>query len=154
MQGMDMGGGERPSKPASMICSTEIQRAVKRTFAMSAVPAKNDIWSKADRLYSCSYRVPGGSLALSVEDQLRPTTGSAYFRGLRGRLPGARPIRGVQSFGFPAFETPAGQVAFLKDGKTLLVDASGVGASSLPRSYTASEAAYSVAAAVVACWSE
>lgn len=154
MKGMDMGGADTPSEPASMICSAEIQDAVKRTFAMSAVPAKSDTWSKADRVYSCTYRVPGGSLALSVQDRLEPAEGSTYFRGLRQKLAGARTIRGVQSLGFPALETSAGQVAFLKDGKTLVVDASTVQESFLPTGYSASEAAYSVAAAVVACWTE
>lgn len=154
MKGMDMGGSDKPSAPATMVCSKEIQGAVKRTFATSTLPAKSHTWSKSDRSYACTYRLPGGSLVLTVQDALNTKDGRDYFARLRGELTGAGRIRGVQSFGLPSLETTDGKVAFLKDGKTLTVDASGLTGSALPKDYTSAEAAYSVASAVVACWSE
>lgn len=154
MEGMDMGGTDTPSTPARMICSAEIQDSVRRTFAMPEAPGKSESWSRSSRIYSCTYQVPGGDLRLSVQDALDVTQGEAYFRGLRARLPSAHTIRGMASFAFPAVETPDGKVAFLKDGKSLMVDASSLKAADLPAGYTSAETAYSVAAAVIACWSE
>ena len=149
-----MGGSTTPSQPARMICSDEIRDAVKRTFALTRAVTGTGSWEVGDRTYSCTYRLPGGTLRLSVQDALAETEGAAYFRTLRGRLPDGRTIRGVEGFGLPSLQTSAGQVAFLKDGKTLVVDASALSRSGLPKGYSRSEAAYSIAAAVVACWSE
>ncbi|WP_460819974.1 hypothetical protein [Nocardioides korecus] len=149
-----MGGSTTPSQPATMICSDEIRDAVKRTFALPRAVTGQGSWAVGTRTYSCRYQVPGGVLRLSVQDALAHSDGAAYFRDLRGRLTGATPIRGVEGFGLPSLETKAGQVAFLKDGKTLVVDASDLRRTELPKGYSASEAAYSIAAAVVACWSE
>lgn len=80
--------------------------------------------------------------------------GAAYFAGVRSRLPAARAIRGVENLGFPAVTSRSGRVAFLKAGKTLLVDASGLAQTALPRGYTRSDVAYSVASAVIGCWKE
>lgn len=154
MKGMDMGGSATPSQPAKMICSAEIRDAVTRTFALPRPVTGTGSWNVGNRVYACSYRVPGGILRLSVQDALTRDEGAAHFRGLRGRLPGATAIRGVEGFGLPSLQTTAGQVAFLKDGKTLVVDSSGVRAAGLPRGYSRSESAYAIAAAVVACWSE
>ncbi len=154
MEGMDMGSADRPSAPASMICTAEIRGAVRRTFAMRRPPTSTRDWSVRDRLLSCAYDVPGGTLRLSVQDALDDEQGRTYFEDLRGRLDGARRITGMDALGFPAFSTAAGDVVFLKDGKTLQVDATDLPARALPRGYTRSEAAYSVASAVIACWTE
>jgi hypothetical protein len=45
-------------------------------------------------------------------------------------------------------------VVFLKDHKTLWVDATRVAASDLPEGTNRQDAAYGVAAAVIACWTE
>jgi hypothetical protein len=147
-----MHAAPRPSAAARMICSDETRDAVMRTFALSDAPGAVTDWS--DQLYSCTYRLPAGELRLSVQDATNAGTGRAYYDGLRVRLPGATDIGGLQSFGFPALETPNGNVVFLKDGKTLRVDASGLPATALPSGFTAQEAAYGVAAAVIACWTE
>lgn len=151
---MQMTAVNGPSSPASMICTDEIKDAVTRTFALSSPPASTDSWAKSDRLYSCYYQLPGGRLTLSVQDAQDAATGRRHFDVLRSSLPDATPLRGLESFGFPAFATTTGKVAFLKDGKTLLVDASALPDESLPAGYTPGEAAYSVASAVIACWTE
>jgi hypothetical protein len=110
--------------------------------------------SWAHRTFTCSYPLAHGDLRMSVEDLDAAGPGRAYFDSLRGRLDGASPIVGLAAFGFPAFETPQGDVVFLKDHKTLWVDATRVGAADLPQGTNRQDAAYGVAAAVIACWTE
>ena len=149
MEGM---GATRPSEAASMVCSGEIRRAVKRTFQLDRQPHSTHDWSRGR--FTCRYQLPDGPLELSVEDFTDKRLGHAYFTGLRSRLTRDRTITGVPSLGFPAFETPDGTVGFLKDGKTLLVDARRVSTASLPTGFSRAEAAYGVAAAVIGCWTE
>ena len=153
VEGMDMSSAGGPSSAASMICTSEIGQAVARTFALDNTPASTQNWSKVDRLYTCSYQLAGGSLELSVQDAADDASGLAYFDGIRRRAPGASELRGMENFGFPAFAT-ADRVVFLKDGKTLQVDAAGVPGEALREGYTPQDAAYAVASAVIACWTE
>jgi len=154
MADMDMGGGDGPSDPAAMICGEEIRDAVKRSFAMADQPTSKDTWSKSDRLYSCTYAVPRGALEMSVQDSMDLKAGRAYFDRLRSRLSGAKPIKGLESFGFPAVSSASGNVAYLKDGKTLRVDASSLSRAALPDGFSREEVAFGVASAVIACWTE
>lgn len=143
-----------PSKPAGMICSSEIAQAVQRTFGLPSLPTAKDQW--ADQTYTCDYRLPSSTLRLSVKDLDETVAGRKYFDGLARRLSGAQSIKGLQNLGFPALETPAatGGVVFLKDHKTLWVDASRVARQDLAPGFTRTGAAYGVAAAVIACWTE
>ena len=154
MANTDMGGAGAagPSEAARMVCSEEIRDAVARTFGLTQAPRATGGWSH--RVFTCRYRLPGGPLVVSVQDATNERAGRAYFASLRSSLTGARDIEGVESFGFPAFETPDGNVAFVKDGKTLRVDASDVTQASLPADFSTAEAAYGVAAAVIGCWTE
>ncbi|WP_310961479.1 hypothetical protein [Nocardioides terrisoli] len=142
------------SSAARMTCSDDTAASVQRTLALATPPARTSHWTSdgADGTYRCTYRVPGGTLRLVVRDLDRAVPGRAWFDQLRARLPGTRPIRGLQSFGFPAFETGSGDVAFLKDHKALWVDAHGVPRADLPPGISRTGAAYGVAAAVIACW--
>ena len=60
----------------------------------------------------------------------------------------------MANFGFPAFETRRGDVVFIKDHKTLWVDASRLAPERLPADLTPADVAYGVAAAVIGCWTE
>ena len=150
--GSSMKRGAGPSGAAQMICSDEIRDAVVRSFRLVRPPASSHGW--AHHLYRCTYRLPRGDLRLSVYDAVDEATGTTHFAELRSELDGATSIKGMQSFGFPAFQTEDGNVVFLKDGKTLRVDASAVPAAALPAGFSAEQSAYSVAAAVLACWTE
>lgn len=151
---MNTGAADKPSEPAAMICGAEIKDAVRRTFALDTGPTGTPRWSTPDRLFSCAYRLPGGRLHLSVQDATKQRAGKAYFDRLRGTQTGARTITGMDNFGLPAFQTANGQVVFLRDGKTLQVDASALPKEALPAGFSRVEAAYSIASAVVACWTE
>lgn len=141
-----------PSEAASMVCSEEIRDAVKTLFRLSGTPSSTHSWS--DGLYDCTYQLPQGQLHLSVKDLSAEPAGRNYFDALKTRLAPVSKLKGMESFGLPAFETAAGDVVFLKDSRTLRVDASGVPADALPAGYSAAEAAYSLAASVIACWTE
>lgn len=153
MQGMDMHPNPpMPSEAAAMICGDETAQAVQRNFTVTRRPVGVDAFS--DQLYRCSYQLPRGELRLSVKDLSAAAPGQAYFNQLERDLAPVSPIRGVESFGFPAFETSRGDVVFIKDHKTLWVDASRVGKADLRPGATRTEAAYGVAAALIACWTE
>ena len=89
-----------------------------------------------------------------MKDLTAAVPGRTYFDHLRHQSAGAIPISGMESFGLLAFETTSGQVAFLKDDKTLLVDATGLSPRRLPSGTSRQDVAYAVAAAVIGCWNE
>ena len=150
---MDMSGGG-PTETASMVCGEEIRDAVRRTLELSAEPRPVSRWTKQTRLFVCDYPITGGRLRLSVQDGTDEAAGRRWFDRLRADLPGARTIRGLPNLGFPAFSTRAGDVVFLKDGKTLHVDGTRLARRALPDGYSREDAAYGVAAAVIGCWTE
>ena len=136
-----------------MICGQEIRASVQHSLELSRAPEGVHSW--AHRLYRCTYRLAdGGQLRMSVKDLDSSGPGRAYFDRLRSSTPGADTIPGVAAFGFPAFESPEGDVVFMKDHKTLHVDASRLTSADLPSGMTREVAAYGVAAAVIACWTE
>jgi hypothetical protein len=145
-------GASGPSATASMICGDEIRDAVGHNLALRRVPAGLHSWQA--RTFSCTYQLPGGDLRLSVKDLDAAKPGRAYYDALRARLSRPRTIRGLANLGFPAFETTHGDVVFIKDDKTLWVDASRLGDTGLPEGRTREDVAYGVAAAVIACWKE
>ena len=145
-------GAGGPSHTASLVCSDEIRGAVRRNLELTTTPVGRRSWSH--RMFRCTYRFGDSRLRLSVKDLDTTGPGRAYFDHLRHRLAGASTIRGVASFGFPAFETPRGDVVFIKDDKTLWVDASRLGVSARPRGTSRQDVAYGVAAAVIGCWTE
>lgn len=153
VEGMDMSSPTGPSSAALMICTSEIGDAVARTFALSTVPESKDGWSRAERVYTCTYQLVGGTLELSVQDAEDDASGVSYFDALRRRLPGATELEGMENLGFPALAT-SDRVVFLKDGKTLEVDAGAVPQEALRKGYTRRDTAYAVASAVIACWTE
>jgi hypothetical protein len=144
-------GGGGPSESASLICGSEIREAVEHTLRLSHEPVGLHAWQ--NRVFSCTYQLRG-DLRLSVKDLDTAGPGRAYFDHLRSRLPGATTITGLEAFGFPAFETAHGDVVFLKDHKTLWVDASRLRTADLRSGQSREDAAYGVAAAVIACWTE
>jgi hypothetical protein len=148
----DRGDVSGPSASARMVCSDEIREVVQTTFHLSARPMPTHTWRSG--VFICLYRLPGGTLRVTVNDATNRTTGRRYFDKLRSGLPDPTRIRGVASLGFPAFETTSGNTVFLKDGKTLRVDASGLDIATLPREFSRRDVSYAVASAVVGCWTE
>jgi hypothetical protein len=91
---------------------------------------------------------------MAVDDAKNAGEGRRRFAALRARTSRPHRIAGVASFGLPAFESSAGTVVFLKDGKVLSVDARRVAQRNLPKGFSREAVAYAVASAVIGCWSE
>ncbi|MGH3444444.1 MAG: hypothetical protein ACRDPB_03630 [Nocardioidaceae bacterium] len=140
-----------PSASARMICSGDTHRSVATTLHLDIRPSSHDRWSHGR--YTCSYHTTAGMMVLSVEDSPDPQSGRGYFDRLRHRLGEPALLDGMTGLGLPAFETGAGQVAFLKDGKTLEVDASALTGDLGGPGQTRSDVAYQVATDVIGCWS-
>jgi len=148
--GADHDSAAGPSGAAQMICEPVVQKAVKRLVDgdYTGEPARD--WR--DGVLTCSYDVSGGSLVLSVHDAPDETIGRTHFDATTAATAGAKAIRGIASHGLPAFQTSDGRAFFLKDGKTLTVDATGLPARIGQFDYTREHLAYAVASVVIACW--
>jgi hypothetical protein len=134
-----------------MVCGEEVRQDISHSLAEASLSRGTSTW--ADRLFTCTYLLPHGRLVLSVQDSPNDRSGYRDFVETRKSAEGAESLGGLLSLGLPSYETPDGTVVFLKDGKTLTVDASDLrrpGAE--PRSPV--DVAYAVAAVVIACWSE
>lgn len=150
MQMSDESGGG-PSEAARMICSPDVRRGISTSLATSVAPG-SATW--ANLVYTCRYQLATGPLVLSVKDSPNESAGLSYFTHARTRATAARPLLGLLNLGLPSYETPAGTAVFLKDGKTLIVDASRLPMHIGPDPRSRTDVAYAVAALVVACWSE
>ena len=144
--------GDSPSASARMVCGEETRSNIVRILALPSPPRTTDAW--ADKLYTCTYALPAGTLVLSVKETADPAAAHGHFDGLQRSTDSARPIEGMANLGLPAFETPAGAVSFVKDSFVLTVDATALPATLGPHSVSRSAFAYEVATAVLACWSE
>jgi hypothetical protein len=141
-----------PSAAARMVCSDEIHADVAQTFDLPTVPAGTSSWEGG--LFTCTYRLPTGPLTLSVKDSLVASSGRAYFNALRAFDGTPSLLKGLSAFGLPSYETTNGRVVFLKDGKTLAVDAGSLPRVAGPAGQSRTDVAYAVAADVIGCWSE
>jgi len=150
--GVTSGAGATPSDSARLVCGPEIAGNIAKLAALPSTPRGTATW--ADQLYTCTYQLPAGPLVLSVQDTSDEATGLAYFRALRTKLSPTHPLRGLEGLGLPSYENTDGHVVFLKDGKTLDVDASALTAPVGPHHSNPAEVAYEVGTDVIGCWSE
>lgn len=144
---------QQPSQPSAsslMICSTETRHNLAALLGVDRPPLATTSW--ADRVYTCTYHLSQGPLVLTVQEAGTSGAGRRYYNALRARLGPSQPLAGAQGLGLPAFETNDGAAVFLKDDKTLQVDAS-----RLPRSVggahrSRGDLAYTLATDIMGCW--
>ncbi len=154
----DHGPGETaagPSAAARMICAGDVVDDVTRIMDAPAEVSPTSSWQAP--IFTCRFDLDAGTLTLSVHDASDTASGMAHFQNERISSTDAAPIRGVYSLGLPAYETKAGIVSFVKDGKTLEVDATGLNGErrlGVENTKTRSEIAYAVATSVLACWTQ
>jgi hypothetical protein len=141
-----------PSETASMICSEEIRLAVQQTFGRSSLASGTSTW--VNDLYTCTYQTPTGPLVLSVQDATDQVAGRTYFQRLRAQIRPLHALHGLEAFGLPSYESAKGHVIFLKDGKTLHVDATALQGASGAHHLSQADVAYAIAADVIGCWRE
>jgi hypothetical protein len=144
--------GDTPSKSAQMICGTETRANIATLLALTSPPAAKATW--ADHIYTCTYQLAVGALVLSVTESADLPKARIYFDALRVHLGNTKPLAGMASLGFPAYETTTGTVVFLKDNKTLEVNASALPARVGPEGSSPADFAYTIATDVLACWSD
>ncbi len=142
-----------PSDAARMVCSGQVTTNVKGIFGLKTTPEPSSAWTKPE--FTCTYDIDGAPLVLTVHDDTDEAEGKKYFDELEASSSGAENLKGMFALDMPAFSTGEGEVAFLKDGKTLHVDATKLPGKLGPEGdVTQSDAAYSVAMAVLACWTD
>lgn len=142
-----------PSAAAQMICAGQVVTAVTNVLGLGSEVSPSSSWEKP--MFTCTYEIDGKPLVLSVHDATNQAQGDEYFVGLQNSTDNAATIEGTLGLGMQSFSTGEGIVAFMRDGKTLLVDATalptGLGAD---KTTTQSQAAYAIATAVLLCWVE
>lgn len=134
-----------------MVCSKEIQDKVVTILALPSAPGTTTSW--AEKLFTCTYALPSGSLVLSVKEAGDADAARSYFEDRQRSTAGAVPIEGLANLGFPAFQTPSSAV-FVKDNFVLSVEAGALPDTLGPHQVTRAAFAYQVATTVLACWSE
>lgn len=134
-----------------MVCGEETRANIVRILALPSPPGTSASW--ADKLYTCTYALPGRALVLSVKEAADPNAAHAYFQEQQRTTAAAAPVEGLANLGFPAFQTPASAV-FVKDNFVLTVDAAALPETLGPHQVTRGAFAYQVATTVLACWSE
>ncbi|WP_306232015.1 hypothetical protein [Agrococcus beijingensis] len=156
MSGAEHGGDSgdavvaaEPSAAAQMICGGQVVTAVAAIFGIPGVDAPESSWQAPT--YTCTFDIDGAPLELTVHDTADAAAGQAHFDQLQESL-GADDIEGLLGLGLPSFSTGEGVVGFLKDGRTLTVDATAVPDGFAGGSRTQEGAAYAVASAVLTCW--
>lgn len=162
--GMVMDGSEHPAEPtasadsasgpstaASMVCGGQVETAIASLLQTEGDVAPTSTWNPP--MFSCTYDIDGAPLVVSVHDAPDVATGEQHFTEVQAFL-GAADIEGMLGLGLPSFSTGDGMVGFLRDGKTLLVDATALPDGLADGTMTRDAAAYAAASAVLVCWVE
>lgn len=141
-----------PSEAARMVCTGDVVDDVTRIMALTEPVRPTASWDAPD--YRCTFDLDAGPLVLTVHDAADEAGGMVHFQQQRLSHRDATPIKGVYSLGLPAFETRS-TVSFVRDGKTLEVDAGALDAPlGSEGEMTRAELAYAVATSVLACWTD
>ncbi|PYI68782.1 hypothetical protein CVV68_05700 [Arthrobacter livingstonensis] len=148
--GTDKATGTPPAA-AAMVCSTEAKDNVTKILGLSAVPKTADSWNGTQ--YSCSYTLPNGTFAMSVNVFPAAQAATAGARTLAASLDAA-PIKGLSNLGLPGYQSADGTVVFAKDNFALHVDSTKLAASVGVNHITRADFAYQMATTILACWSE
>lgn len=141
-----------PSEAARMICTGQVVDDVARIMGLDEPVEPSSSWSSP--MFTCTFELEQGPLVLTVHDATEPDAGMAHFEAQRTSATDVAAIKGVYSLGLPAYETEAGLVSFIREGKTLEVDATGLKGTKLgvEEDMTKAGIAYAVASSVLACW--
>jgi hypothetical protein len=116
-------------------------------LALTSVPAPESRW--ADHVYTCTYRLPMGSLVLSVAVAPSDAAAADQLQAMR-RQDGATAAE--PGLGQQAFSAPNGTILAAKDNMVLRVDASGLPDRLGPTHEPRIGLTRILAAAVFNCW--
>jgi hypothetical protein len=130
-----------------MICQPEVRDEIATALGLPTSVTGVPAW--ANETYSCTYRLPGGTLTLSVHQSADDTSATRYYEAQQQRLGVAQQLLGL---GRDAFTTPAGSVLVVKDNLTLNVDTTALPTTLAATSAARADRAGQIAAAVMNCW--
>lgn len=136
-----------PPAAAKMVCSDEIRGEVADALNVASVPAPASAW--ADHVYTCTYPLPVGRLALSVTVFPSTTAARDQLDKRRGQLDATAQEPGL---GEQAYSAAPGTVIALKDNMLLTVDATGLANDLGGTHETRLDLARVIAAGVFNCW--
>ena len=104
-----------------MVCSDEILYQVVGALALTTAPVPESRW--ADHVYTCTYRLPLGSLVLSVTVAPSDAAAADELHSMRqqDRADTAEPGLGQQ-----AFSASNGTIVAAKDNMVLRIDPTGL----------------------------
>jgi hypothetical protein len=140
--------GKNPSASAKMVCAKEAQKELAASLGATPVQVTTPTW--ADHVYACQYVYSTGTFSLSVKELNNARQTTAYYAGFGTRL-GRRP--GRLAVGQGAYVTTDGSIVVRKDWKVLYVDASHLPPQFGQPPEAAADAALTVAATILGCWS-
>ncbi len=140
--------GKNPSDSAKMVCARDAQDALGVNLGVTPVQVTTPTWS--DHLYSCQYVYSAGTIILSVKELNNAKQTTNYFNSFGTQL-GRRP--GRLAVGQGAYVLTDGSIVVRKDWKVLSVDVSRLPAQFGQPPQSAADAALSVAATILSCWS-
>ncbi|HXY29023.1 MAG TPA: hypothetical protein VEH82_12165 [Acidimicrobiales bacterium] len=129
-----------------MVCSPKAQKEIAETLGVRA-SVSTPTWS--GHAYSCRYRYPDGSFALTVKELSSWPQTLGYFANI-GRVQGRTAT--VPNLGQGAFQTDNGSTVVRKDWKILTVDISGLPAQFGNPPTSRGDVAVTVADLILACW--
>lgn len=145
--GTDIADG--PTAAEQMICAAETRSDITQVLGLATAPTSSSHW--ADRLYTCTYALPMGTLVVSVKQSASSAEAMSFFAQSRNVLGASRTLAGL---GQGSYGTTDGKVVLIKDSDVLTVDAT-----KLPPVFGAQQSkrfdfAYEIASDILGCWTE
>ncbi|MCO4252952.1 hypothetical protein [Pseudarthrobacter raffinosi] len=141
-----------PSDAALMVCGDQPKDRLTAILDLDSEPHTINDW--ADSTFTCTYHLQEGDLEISVQEAKDQATALTYFDAKQALAKDAKPIEGLASLGFPAYETADGSAVFQKDSFVLQVDASDLPTTLGPDNITRNALAYQLSTTILACWVE
>lgn len=136
-----------PSKAARMICTDETRDNIATVLSVTPDPKPVSTWQGGT--YTCTYRLPMGTIVLSVHESADIPAAAAYTNRLRPTIPGAKNLVGLTP---TAFGTTTGVLVLQKDNDTLRVDTSALPPQTERLYQHRADFAYEIAAVILGCW--
>lgn len=140
---------DNPSAAEMMICAAETHSIIAEVLGLTSAPPSTATWR--DHLYTCRYRLPMGTLIVSVKQSADPGAAAAYFRTSQAHLGSTEPLDGL---GEHSFGAAAGTIVLIKDNDTLTVDATRLPPVFGNESSKRFDFAYELASDILGCWTE
>ena len=141
-----------PSDASLMVCGEQVMANVVSILGLQSEPHTVNSWSNS--VFSCTYHLDEGDLEITVQEAGDQASALDYFDAMQALAKDAKPIDGLASLGFPAYETPDGSAVFQKDSMILHVDASDLPAELGPERITPTAFAYQLSTTILACWTQ